>query len=180
MNIDTLHKLFIYDAEAGELYWRERTPDMFNTGKRFSAERKCNHWNGRHANKPAGCLCPDGYIKVRLSTRLYRAHQIIYAMAHGYWPPMDLDHKDGNRSNNTIANLRLATHSQNMANKRVHKSSRHGLKGVEKQSASSGYISRIMVHGKRIYLGAYPTVELAHAAYVEAAKKYFGEFARAA
>ena len=88
-------------------------------------------------------------------------------------PELQVDHIDGNSLNNCRANLRLATPSQNQANVECYSSS--GLKGAYK--IKSGWMSKIVVNRKPIYLGTFLTKEMAAAAYTRAANKYFGEFA---
>lgn len=85
------------------------------------------------------------------------------------------DHIDGNGLNNVRDNLRLATRSQNLGNSRLSIRNKFGLKGVS--AFRDGFMAGITVNKQRIYLGVYETPELAHAAYVVAAKEHFGEFA---
>ena len=94
----------------------------------------------------------------------------------------EIDHIDGNPSNNAIANLRLATSSQQKQNKRVQSNNRSGLKGAFYHACRKGkkWRSQIKVGDKLIFLGYFHTPEEAHAAYCEAAREYFGEFARTA
>lgn len=88
----------------------------------------------------------------------------------------DTDHKDNNPLNNERSNLRVATRSQNNANKRRLAKTKRPLKGV--QPKGNRWQARLMFNGKNLYLGSFTTPEQAHAAYCEAAKKIFGEFAR--
>lgn len=88
-----------------------------------------------------------------------------------------VDHKDANPFNNQRGNLRLATKAQNAANSRAYKTNKLGVKGVY-VSSSGRFGARIKVDGKDIHLGKFDTIEEARAAYCEAAKKYFGDFAR--
>jgi hypothetical protein len=85
-----------------------------------------------------------------------------------------VDHVNGNGLDNRRENLRLATHSQNMANKPGWGAS--GFKGVYAEPRGR-WRSRIMVEGRRVGLGMYPTAEEAAKAYDAAAREYFGEFA---
>lgn len=87
-----------------------------------------------------------------------------------------VDHCDLNPLNNQRSNLRLATQSQNRANARAGKNNVLGVKGVSK--VKNRYKAQIKVQKKSIYLGSFLTLEEAHTAYITAAKKYFGEFAR--
>lgn len=87
---------------------------------------------------------------------------------------MDVDHKDGNGLNNTRANLRLATQSQNLCN-RVAES---GYKGVGFQKRNGKWRARIKINRKEIYIGEFASAEDAARAYDVAALKHHGEFAR--
>lgn len=132
----------------------------------------------------AGNIANNGYrsISINVDGKRQRclAHRLAWVLVHGYFPKTDVDHIDGNRDNNAIANLRLATRSQNLGNskRRTHNSS--GFKGVHFHKHMKVWRARITFQGKEIFLGHYPSAELAHEAYVVAAKRLFGEFARAA
>ncbi len=86
------------------------------------------------------------------------------------------NHINNNGLDNRRDNLRIATSSEINMNKRINIASKSGLKGVEKRR-SGKYQARIRVHNKSKYLGTFNTPEEAHAAYCEAAKEHFGEFA---
>jgi hypothetical protein len=88
-----------------------------------------------------------------------------------------IDHKDRDTLNNQKANLRPCTTSQNGANCKRRETNTTGFKGVRRNG--SRYMARIKVNGRELYLGTYDTPEEAHQVYMAAARKYFGEFARA-
>lgn len=92
-------------------------------------------------------------------------------------PGMEVDHKNGDGLDNRKENLRLATRQQNCANRKLFKNSIHGLKGVFQKLPCKNFYSQIRVNKKIIRLGVFETKEEAHQAYLEAAKKYFGDFA---
>lgn len=107
-----------------------------------------------------------------------RKNIMMHRMILGAQSGQQIDHVDGNRLNNQKSNLRFSTQSQNMWNRRVSKLSTCGLKGViYDKHCRLKWRAAIRMYGKRQYLGMFQTPELAHAAYCEAAKKYFGEFA---
>lgn len=85
-----------------------------------------------------------------------------------------VDHINGNTLDNRRSNLRFATSAENARNKRS--SSKYGHSGVRKVNGS--WNALISPNGIDIALGTYPTIELAAAAYNEAAKAIFGEFAK--
>lgn len=86
------------------------------------------------------------------------------------------DHVNGNRLDNRRCNLRPATVQQNAANKKVHRNSKTGLKGVRR--AGQRFQAVIHRNGKQHHLGYYPTAQLAAAAYNGAARALYGVFAR--
>jgi hypothetical protein len=102
----------------------------------------------------AGTIQNNGYRIIRLDRQPYLEHHLVWFFKHGVWPRL-LDHKDGDRVNNDPVNLRLADNSGNAANSKRFSTNSSGFKGVSRTAES-------------------------HAAYVAAAVKYQGEFARAA
>lgn len=89
-----------------------------------------------------------------------------------------VDHADGDGLNNRRYNIRIATPLENNRNIGPSKLNKSGFKGVSWYGQSGKWRAIISLNGKRISLGLHETKESAHAAYVEAAKKYHGEFAR--
>jgi hypothetical protein len=130
------------------------------------------------AGRVAGAKRSDGYVRLKVDGTHILAHRIAFAMANGEWPVGMIDRINGVRSDNRPSNLRLATRQQNGQNRRLAKNSSTGLKGA--QVHGDKFAGRISVDGKRIFLGTFDTPEQAHAAYVAAADRRFGVFARAA
>lgn len=108
------------------------------------------------------------------------AHQLAWLLSHDEWPPRNIDHIDMDRANNRLSNLRLATPSQNGANRGRQKNNSSGLKGVAWNKGAKRWRAQIKANGKRRHLGYFDTAEEAHAAYQEAAASLFGDFARTA
>lgn len=120
----------------------------------------------------------QGYIIIRLDGVNYRAHRLAWFYTHGSWPEKDLDHKDLNRTNNKLRNLRKASRSQNMTNIKAHKDSTSGIKGVYFNKEKSKWVARINQYGKCIFHAYYENKEDARAACAEVRRELFGEFNR--
>ena len=128
----------------------------------------------------AGGLSGCGYFQIKIHGKLYKTHRLAWLYQTGIWPRKDVEHKNGNPLDNRWANLRLvANDSLNQANAKRRIDNTSGYKGVFYRKDSKKFRVRIQVKGKRIALGYFENPRTAHAAYVKAAVKYFGEFARA-
>ena len=113
----------------------------------------------------AGSIGSAGYYRIKMRNRTYLNHRIIWTLATGQDPGTNqIDHIDGNRTNNDPSNLRLASHRLNSQNK-INRS-RHGI-GVKFMDGK--YQARIRVDGKLIHLGTFNSAESASAAYQAAA-----------
>lgn len=102
-----------------------------------------------------------------------KMHRLIMNTPKG----MVTDHIDGNKLNNTRANLRVCTDSQNQANRKITIGSSK-YKGVTWDKDANKWRSKITVNWKSIYLGTYYCEREAAKAYNTAAEKFFGEYAR--
>jgi hypothetical protein len=134
-----------------------------------------NSGNGRVADTLAGSETRNGYRHVVVLGRRYYLHRLVWLMKMGSWPPGQLDHINGQKRDNRLGNLRIATQAQN-----VHNRIRNGSfpTGVYKAADRGRYCARIQgADGKKIYLGYYDTAEEAAAAYAGASIILHGEFA---
>lgn len=124
----------------------------------------------------AGYLGPDGYKYIRINNILFRAHRLAWLYVNGSMPSIFIDHINGNRSDNRISNLRLATHSQNLlnTNKKSHNTS--GYKGVSFYKGK--WVAECRSNHVRKYLGRFETAEEASIAYINYAKENHKEFYR--
>lgn len=157
---DRLRELLSFDPEAGVFTWR------------------VNRGGKARAGSVAGTPDKHGYICIHIDCGLYKAHRLAWLYVNGEWPVGEIDHADGNPSNNAIANLRAADRTKQNRNRKINKTNRLGLKGVRKFGAR--FEARIKVNYRKIVIGVYDTPEEAHSAYVREANRLFGEFARAA
>ena len=155
---DELMKTLRYEPETGNFYWITR--------------RK-----GRKVGKPAGWISL-GYRRIAINGKEYPISHLAWLITYERWPIGDVEHKDLNRSNNKISNLREATRSQNMANGSLQSNNKSGYRGVCWRKSSKKWLAQIHVDGKKYWLGTFRDKKDAHKAYQNAAEKYFGEFAR--
>jgi hypothetical protein len=180
VSIKLLNVLLRLDHDTGHLFWRERPEDLFDAPEN---RRKAAHgrWNARYANRMA-FLADDGhgYFKGTIFNKTYKAHRVVFALAHGRWPVDEIDHIDGDPKNNAPSNLRECNRVGNVRNakakRRSHKSSRY--KGVTYRAKSGRWIVQCKGVGPNAYRGSYPTEIEAARAYDEIAREIHGEFAR--
>jgi hypothetical protein len=159
MNIDALRSLLYYDAETGHIYWLAK-------GK------------GRIKKKPAGSKLYSGYIGICIAGKRWQAHRLAWNLHYGYWPKEQIDHINGIKTDNRIANLREATNSQNGKNLGLSKANTSGVKGVSFETYTNRWKASIRVDGKSISLGRFRDIDSATLARQQAEKMYFKEWNR--
>lgn len=130
-----------------------------------------------HPGALAGSRKPEGYVRIYFG-RMILAHRLAWFYVHGEWPTGEIDHINGNRADNRIANLRVATHAENGRNRGANRTNSLGLKGVSWHPQAKMWRARIHVDRKQHCLGYFLKPEDAHAAYCAAADKLHGAFAK--
>jgi hypothetical protein len=144
-----------YDPETGVFTWLRTVKDRKTRG-------------GHHYSHPAK---PNekGYIRISIEGKRYMAHRLAWLYVHGEWPKDDIDHINGNRSDNRIANLRDIPHKQNSQNRRrANVTSKTGLLGINPGWGGKKWVATIKVDGRTVSLGTYETPEAAHQAFITA------------
>lgn len=169
---EELRQLLRYEPETGKLYWKSRPADMFRE------TRHCNVWNARYANKEAFTCESHGYRAGRIYDVMMKAHRVAWAIHVGAWPVDCIDHVNGDRSDNRIANLREATKAQNSMNQAGGRGGKSKLKGISWFSARNKWKAEIRYNGKRKFLGHFDCEKDAYAAYCKASSELHGEFSR--
>jgi hypothetical protein len=129
----------------------------------------------REVDKPVGSPCTDGRLQVKIATKMYYVHRLIYLMHHGEVPEF-VDHADGDHTNNRIENLRPASRAENNRNAKLRKDNKYGVKGVALHKGR--WIARLRVDGKAVHVGSYGSMEAAAAAVSEARERLHGPFHR--
>ncbi|QHJ80901.1 MAG: hypothetical protein [Bacteriophage sp.] len=116
-------KFLEYNKDTGTLTW------IYNTHKRF-------------IGKEAGCIKPSGYRTLHIFKTVIEAHRLIWLIEYGYLPDCEIDHINGNKSDNRLSNLRLADQQKNQQNRGVRVDSQLGVKGV-RLKPSGKYEARV-------------------------------------
>lgn len=152
-----LNELFEY--RDGKLYWK--------------VQKGCRGKIGAFAGTDNG----KGYLKVQIDGVKHFVHRIVWIMHYGE-APKRLDHKDTNKLNNRIENLRPATGTENGLNRGAPKHNTSGIKGVSWHKKHGKWYVCMKVLGKQKFFGLFEDIELAELVAIEAREKYHGEFAR--
>lgn len=122
----------------------------------------------KKAGMIAGCSTPIGYITIMVDGFRTMAHRFAWLYMTGQWPKNEIDHIDGNKSNNAFLNLRDVDRSINTQNQnRAKITNKLGILGVS-QIKCGKFKAVITIRGKRHYLGVYETADDAYQAYLKA------------
>lgn len=111
------------------------------------------------AGKRAGSLHPAGYRYIKINGQKYKEHRLAYLYMTGYLPTEEIDHINGNRSDNTWANLRAVSKQCNARNRKLRSNNTSGINGVSWSTHNSRWKVQIQVNGKRKHLGYYEKLE---------------------
>ena len=150
-----LTQYFKYDPSTGKLFWIKQSGAI-------------------RVGDVAGRRDKEGRTTIRFKTELYHATRLIWLLQTGAEPLFEIDHIDGNASNDAWLNLRDIPHTHNMQNqKRKRTDSRQPYKGIERVSGCKNrWRAYIGLKGHRVKLGNFDTPEAAHAAYIKAKREY--------
>lgn len=151
LTAERLREMLLYDPRTGTFTWK--------------ASRR-----GAKAGSVAGSHRGRGYYRICIDGVFYRSHRLAWLYTHGEWPKHQIDHIDGNPSNNRISNLRdvtALTNSQNLRKASINNTS-SGLLGVSWHVRHKKWSAKIRIPGARLHLGYFDDKHEAHAAYVAA------------
>jgi hypothetical protein len=158
LTAERLREVLSYDPNSGLFVWKVKKSRAI-------------------AGSVAGTNHVKGYIVISVDGNIYLAHRLAWLYVHGVWPDESIDHRDCNRSNNIMSNLRLATFSENNRNQPIRRNNTSGQKCVHWSKSSNKWQVRIWGDGKRIYLGSFVSQQEANEAYKKAVIEIHGEFA---
>lgn len=163
---DFLREVFEYDEANGGLKWLPKIPIC----------QENRRWNTRYAGKPAGSPNNEGYYHVKIWGKKYKLHRLVFLYFNGFLPEV-VDHKDGDKSNNRIQNLREANRQSNNYNSKIGSGNTSGVKGVSWHKQHKKWYATIRFERKPIFLGLFDNKHEAEACVIAARKTYHKEFA---
>jgi len=171
-------KIINYNKEK-ELNWEYLTSVLeYNTTTGIFIN-KINRSNSALKGSIAGNtdqIHSNKYLEVYLNNYHYAAHRLAWFYCFKEWPNGLIDHIDGNKSNNSLDNLRECSYSENFYNSVLRKDNSSGYKGVCLDKRSNKYRAYIYINGRQKSLGYYNTALEASNAYRNMAKNLHGEF----
>lgn len=152
MNATELRERVCYDPLTGLMTWRKSNGSRAVVGGLI----------GTNSSK--------GYLTCELDHKHFKIHRLAWLYMTGQWPNGQIDHIDGDKKNNRIANLREASNGLNKQNmRRPRRDNKTGFLGVSQDGGR--FRAEIGVEGANVYLGMFATPQAAHAAYIEAKRR---------
>lgn len=150
---ETLWRLLDLDPATGALTWKRRDRAFFKSAG------SCSSWNSRFAETPA-LNAPDkkGYLVGTILGRDAKAHRVVFAMHHGYWPVGEVDHINGIKCDNRPSNLRDVSPSENRLNQKRPSSNSSGFVGVYFNKDCQKWQAYITIDSRAKYLGVFSNI----------------------
>jgi hypothetical protein len=147
------HNLFDYDKHSGAFTWKIRPCKNSPLGMRV------------------GSIDSHGYRVLRYRGQRIACHRLAWLLVTGHWPSSQIDHINGDRSDNRFANLRDVPHHINMQNRRhAHRDNLStGVLGVsyrKERLGTKNFCAKISIGKKSIHIGYFYTLDDARAAYI--------------
>lgn len=151
---DLLRDLLDYDPETGAFTWKVRNGICF-PGDKAGAVNKHR-----------------GYEYIGLANRRLLSHRLAWLYVYGEWPEGQIDHINRVKTDNRIANLRLATQSENGQNTKLSRSNKSGHKGVIWYKRDQNWRAFLTIEKKVLHLGYFQNLDDAVAARKAAEAQY--------
>ena len=150
---EVLKQLLTYNPMTGELHWKTRPKEM------FESERIFKSWNARYAGQPAFTATDaKGYLVGAINSISCRAARVIYKLHHGI-DAEQVDHEDHDRKNNRISNLKNVSGLYNQKNMSKAKNNTSGTTGVCWSKQKEKWQARIKVKSKTIFIGYFDQLD---------------------
>jgi hypothetical protein len=160
--------LFLKDKKMRTNLTQERLKEVLNYDPDTGVFTRAIGVRGCSAGTRLGTLNKRlGYVLVGVDGTQYYAHRLAWLYMNGCWPPEQVDHMNGDRSDNRLVNLRACRQAENSQNTVAHTDSKSGVLGVSWVGKLGKWRARIF-KGAEVHLGCFGTKEEAHQAYLAA------------
>ncbi len=148
-------QLVDYNPETGVMTWKWR-------------EDVPNWWNKKYAGKECGRVTNRGYRQLGYTplgrnTQRLLTHRLAWYIVHNVLPKDQIDHIDGQKTNNQIKNLRDVSGSLNMRNQKMSRANTSGVVGVYWHKARGKWRGKVSVNNKKIHIGTFDNISEAEA-----------------
>jgi len=154
LTADYLRKILHYAPDTGLFTWRVSPRRNISCGQL------------------AGSFNSDGYLQISIHNRSYKAHRLAWLYTFDRWPICEIDHINGDKSDNRIENLRDVSRNENQHNtRRARAHNASGFLGVGLHKQTGKWRARIRVNKNLTHIGLFNTPEEAHQAYIVAKRK---------
>lgn len=153
MNSVELRKYLRYDPTSGAFTWLTSQGSAVN-------------------GKPAGCTHPRGYRRIVINGRQYQEHRLAWLYVYGDWPEYTIDHINGDKADNRIANIRDVPIKENCRNQSLSKNNSSGVNGVTFCKRLKKWKATIAAGASNEHLGYFDTKREAAAARASANNKH--------
>jgi len=128
LTVERLKDVLKYDQNTGDFYWN-----------------KIKHYRFKVGDK-AGSINKFGHIQIKFDNKIHYAHRLAWLYIYGIHPQHEIDHINGNSSDNRIENLRDCQHHQNLLNRPKQKNNTSGYKNVYWAKTMNKWMVRIKVN----------------------------------
>ncbi|RUR48836.1 HNH endonuclease [Vreelandella populi] len=154
-----LRQLLDYDKFSGHLTWRERPPELFSTVGSFKT------WNARFSGKRAGRVqTKDNSYRRRtvdVFGKGFLEHRLIWMLVTGHHPPEEIDHINGDGTDNRWENLRASSREENCHNMAMNTRNTSGVTGVGWNKRQKNWSAYCHLKGKYYSLGNFQEIDVA-------------------
>lgn len=151
---------FHYDPVTGHLRWAKPKP---------KSKVRAGH--------VVSYIGADGYLTVTFHKKRYKAHRICWLLASGDWPDGDIDHINGDRTDNRLDNLRVCSRQNNLRNMKKQPNKSSVYKGVSKRKDNQ-YEAYYSLNNKKVSLGLFTQEREAALVYNINVAPIFKDYAR--
>lgn len=157
--LDSLSKILSYDSLTGIFTWKVNMKGSRGVG---------NQAGSVNTHPKTG----KRYIFIHTLGKQWRAHRIAWFMYYGVEPENEIDHINGDGTDNSIINLRMTDTQGNSRNQRIRSTNTSGVIGVRWNKKANKWVAGIHDEGKNVHLGLFSDFNEAVAVRKQAEKEY--------